>query len=237
MRSRRPGSTIALTLIVLAGGCVQKMADQPAPRAYGPSAFFLDGTSARPIPTGVVARESATAGDPLVTYLRAEREPARRAGGEHNGDDRSLAPEPAAPSDPARFVETFPFRMTLADLRRGQERFTIFCTVCHGPLGDGKGKIVERGYLPPPNFHTDNSRGFGRFGKTVSLREAPSGYLFAVVSRGYGAMPSYGSMIPPADRWRIIAYVRALQLSQYAPVDELTEPQRRAALRAMESTP
>ena len=89
------------------------------------------------------------------------------------------------------------------------------------PIGDGKGKIVERGFLAPPNFHTDNSRGFAFYEDPetkapyrIPLREIPPGYIFEVITKGYGGMPDYASQIPLADRWRIAAYVKALQLSQ-----------------------
>jgi mono/diheme cytochrome c family protein len=90
----------------------------------------------------------------------------------------------------------------------------IYCVVCHDPLGTGYGKIVERGYTRPPSYHIPR------------LREAPVGRLFAVVSEGYGSMPSYAGQIPIEDRWAIIAYLRALQLSQHFPEAELTDEMR-----------
>jgi len=100
------------------------------------------------------------------------------------------------------FVTEFPMPITAADLDRGQERFNIYCSVCHGRLGDGSGMIVKRGFRKPPSFHDER------------LRNAPIGYFFDVETNGFGAMPDYASQIPPEDRWRIIAYIRALQLSQ-----------------------
>jgi mono/diheme cytochrome c family protein len=134
-------------------------------------------------------------------------------------------------------VTAFPLPIAEADLRRGQQRFTIFCAPCHDPAGTGHGKIVERGYLRPPNYHTDNSRGFERFGHTIPLRDAPIGYFFEVVSRGYGGMPDYAAQVPPDDRWRIVAYVRTLQLSQHAAVKDLPEEEKRAALEALGGQP
>lgn len=99
---------------------------------------------------------------------------------------------------------TFPFPITRADLVRGQERFNIFCAPCHSRLGDGNGIVVRRGFRQAANYHTQK------------LREAPPGHFFDVMTNGFGAMPSYGSRVEPDDRWRIVAYIRALQLSQDA---------------------
>jgi mono/diheme cytochrome c family protein len=101
-------------------------------------------------------------------------------------------------------VTEFPFQITAADLDRGQERYRIYCSVCHGMTGFGDGMIVRRGFRRPPSYHDDR------------LRSEPYGHFFDVITNGWGAMPSYADMIPPDDRWRIIAYVRALQLSQQA---------------------
>ncbi len=131
------------------------------------------------------------------------------------------------------YADEFPFQITQADLKRGQDRYTIFCAVCHGPLGNGQGKIWERGYLTPTSFHTKPvtttevaaknkdeglglSRGYKLWGHRVPMDEAPVGYYFEVITKGYGGMPSYSAQISPADRWRIIAYVRALQMTQRA---------------------
>lgn len=97
-----------------------------------------------------------------------------------------------------------PFPVTAEVLQRGQQRFNIYCSPCHSELGDGNGMIVQRGYKRPPSYHTDR------------LRRAPIGYFFDVMTNGFGAMPDYSQQIPPADRWAIVAYIRALQLSQHA---------------------
>jgi mono/diheme cytochrome c family protein len=111
----------------------------------------------------------------------------------------------------------FPLPVTPALLNRGQERYKIFCTPCHGLQGDGNGMVALRGMKHPPTYHQDR------------LRQVPNGYLFDVVTNGFGAMLGYSAQIPPADRWAIIAYVRALQLSRNAPVSELS-PALRAKL-------
>ncbi len=99
-------------------------------------------------------------------------------------------------------VDTFPFPVTEQIVRRGEERFNIFCAMCHGPTGYGDGMIVRRGYRRPPSYHTDG------------LRLAPVGHFYDVITNGWGAMPSYAAQIPVTDRWAIVAYIRALQLSQ-----------------------
>ncbi|HEX6385214.1 MAG TPA: cytochrome c [Anaerolineae bacterium] len=106
-------------------------------------------------------------------------------------------------------VDTFPFVITRDVLARGQERYNIFCTPCHDFVGTGEGMIVRRGFTAPPSFHTDR------------LRQAPVGHFYDVISNGFGVMPDYAEQIEPEDRWAIVAYIRALQLSQYAPLEEL----------------
>ena len=108
-----------------------------------------------------------------------------------------------------QYVDTFPFTVDRAVLNRGQQRFNIYCAACHGEVGDGNGLLVHRGFLPPPSFHQD------------ALRNAPVGLFYDVITNGFGAMPSYNTQISVQDRWAIIAYVRALQLSQNANVENL----------------
>jgi mono/diheme cytochrome c family protein len=225
---------LLLTMVLaVTAGCQQKMAQQPAYRTYEPSRFFADGMSARRPPEGVVAREWLRSDDALMSGLKA----GVRASPAPAGEKKGATPRADSPSDPAKFVDSFPFTLTRADLERGQERYTIFCAVCHDPLGTGKGKIPERGYVQPPNFHADPSRGFSLYRKTVPLREAPVGYLFEVMTRGYGAMPRYSAQIPPKDRWRIAAYIRALVLSQHADLNQLPPSERTAAQHALGGEP
>jgi len=108
-------------------------------------------------------------------------------------------------------VEAFPFPVDKAVLERGRERFDIFCAPCHGRLGDGNGMVAQRGFKHPPSFHIDR------------LREAPPGYFYGAISNGFGVMPSYATRIKPKDRWTIVAYIRALQLSQHATLDNVPE--------------
>jgi hypothetical protein len=111
----------------------------------------------------------------------------------------------------------FPLPLTTELLKRGQERYRIFCSPCHGIQGDGNGMVSMRGMKHPPSYHDPR------------LRQVSNGYLYDVITNGFGGMLSYSAQIPPADRWAIIAYVRALQLSRNAPVSELP-PDVRAKL-------
>ncbi len=109
------------------------------------------------------------------------------------------------------FIPRAPISITMQVLKRGQERFDIYCSPCHSRLGDGKGIMISRGYIPPPSYHTDR------------LRKVQDGYLFDVISNGVRNMPSYSHQIPVADRWPIVLYVRALQRSQNASVNDVPE--------------
>ncbi len=100
--------------------------------------------------------------------------------------------------------EPMPFPVTMQVLERGQERYNIYCTPCHSRVGNGAGMIVQRGYSKAGNFHT------------ARLQAVPLGHFFNVISNGYGSMPDYAAQITPADRWAIVAYIKALQLSQNA---------------------
>jgi cytochrome c5 len=108
----------------------------------------------------------------------------------------------------------FPLPVTAELLERGQQRYGIFCTPCHGIQGDGMGMVAMRGMKHPPSYHQER------------LRQVPNGYLYDVVTNGFGAMYGYSAQIPPRDRWAIVAYLRALQLSRNAPVGQLPEELR-----------
>ena len=117
-------------------------------------------------------------------------------------------------------VDKFPFPITRADLERGRERYDIYCTPCHDYTGSGRGMIVQRGFPQPPSYHIQR------------LREAPAGHFYEVITNGFGAMYSYAARIEPADRWRIAAYIRVLQLSQNAKIDDVPESERQNLTRA-----
>ncbi len=111
-------------------------------------------------------------------------------------------------------VDTFPFPITRPVLERGRQRYNIFCSPCHDEAGTGRGMIVQRGFQQPPSYHIDR------------LRQAPVGHFFDVITNGFGAMYSYAARVSPEDRWAIVAYIRALQLSQQATLDDLPESER-----------
>lgn len=279
MKKRR-AALAAVVCLFAAIGCQQKMAQQPYYRPLEETSFFEDGRSARPLEKGVVHRAQALDADPLVTGLTgeewvrywksdaaqqaktgpaivdpAEKDPAKietaariAAYGAPRYDQRK-------PGEPKVYAEEFPFEMTAADLRRGQRQFSVYCAVCHGPVGNGKGKIWERGYLKPTSYHTmpveanepvrkltgdgkeipkdqwaktagsyfdvgggevplGYSRSYWRWGIEMPVAQVPPGYIFEVITRGFGAMPDHAAQIKPDDRWRIIAYVRTLQYSR-----------------------
>jgi hypothetical protein len=200
--------SLLLIALVSTAGCQQKMADQPSYTQLAPCSFFADGRSERPAVVGAVARGHLQTDVALWTGRRAGKD------GEPLGAATPAVrqPQPNTPEaarlekaqyDP--FVDAFPFPMTETVLEHGRQRYAIYCTMCHDPLGTGRGKIVERGYTPPPSYHIER------------LRNVPPGYLFAVISEGYGSMPSYAAQIPLRDRWAIAGYLRALQASQHFP--------------------
>ena len=106
-------------------------------------------------------------------------------------------------------ADTFPFPVTKEVILRGQQRFNVYCTPCHDRTGGGNGMVVRRGYRRPPTYHSDR------------LRQVTNGYLYDVITNGFGAMPDYSAQIPPRDRWAIVSYIRALQLSQQASFSDL----------------
>jgi mono/diheme cytochrome c family protein len=175
----------ALCLLTLPA-CEQQMSQHAGYKTLTQSDFFGDGRSARPTVPGTVARGQLHLDSALYT-----------------GRD-----------DKGQLVTEFPFEMTEQVLKRGKERFTIFCSVCHGLTGHGDGRIVKRGFTKPPDYHTDLSRYYKLRGEEVKLIDVPVGHMFEVVSKGFGAMPDYASQIPVNDRWAIIGYVRSLQFSQ-----------------------
>jgi mono/diheme cytochrome c family protein len=194
------------------------MADQPSYRPLTQSDFFGDARSARPLEAGTVAHGLAP--------VDGTRWAGRKVNPRTAGDGVSF--------NPGMFVTDVPLSVTPELLERGQERYTIYCSVCHDRLGTGDGKIVQRGFTRPPSLLDDDSRGFKLRGlPRVPLREAPLGYFYEVISNGFGAMPDYAAQIPAHDRWAIVAYVRVLQISQ-RPTPEQT---KKAASRARKSDP
>ena len=202
---RKLVSNIATTLLSLTflvtAGCFQgrpsskepihlnpNMDNQPKYRPQAESKFFEDGATMRPIVEGTVARGELK--DDTEFYF---------------GKDSK-----------GNFVKDFPKAIHFGRelLLRGKERFHIYCSPCHGQIGNGRGIVVERGMLPPPTFHSD------------SIRAYPNGRIFDVISNGIRNMPPYKYQIPEKDRWAIIAYLRALQRSQNATIDDVPLSER-----------
>ncbi len=181
-------SQAALLLMLLAlSGCRLDMQDSPKAKTFRMSQFYDDKMSARPLVAGTVPQGELE--DDELLYR-----------GTVNG----------------QVATVFPFPVTLQVLKRGQERFGIFCSPCHGKLGDGDGIIVRRGFRRPPSYHIDR------------LRRAPVGHFYDVITHGFGSMYDYADRVPPRDRWAIIAYIRALQLSQNATVADVPAAKRAA---------
>jgi mono/diheme cytochrome c family protein len=164
-----------LVSLVLSASCRQDMHDAPRYDPLEASPVLMKGSSAQPLIAGTVPRGFLNADEHL-------------SAGRVNG----------------KTAETFPFPISRADLDRGEQRFNIYCSPCHGKTGEGNGMVVQRGYKQAASYHVDR------------LRQVPVGYLFDVISNGFGAMPDYRMQIVPEDRWRVVAYIRALQLSHNA---------------------
>ena len=179
-KAHKVAGVAGLAALLLLAGCRQDMHNQPKFYPQRPTTFFPDGRSVRPQVENTVARNQLHADTYFYTGLVGGKE----------GDG-------------------MPLPVNDALLQRGQEKYNVFCTPCHSRVGNGAGMIVQRGYRPAGNFHTDRLRG------------APLGHFYSVIANGYGAMPEYGSQVGPADRWAIVAYVRALQLSQDATVADV----------------
>ena len=193
----KKASRLLLAVVAAVGfvaGCRQDMHDAPRYEAYEASATFADNRASRVAPVGTVARG----------WLR---------------EDEALYTGKLA----GQTVEEFPFAIERADLMRGQERFNIYCTPCHGKLGDGNGMVVSRGLRQAASYHQDR------------LRQEKLGYFYDVITNGFGAMQGYAEQIPVRDRWLIVAYVRTLQMSQNASVNDVPAD-RRGALDAGAAT-
>jgi mono/diheme cytochrome c family protein len=167
--------TAAMGATLVLAGCRQDMQDEPKFFPQRGTTFYPDGRSVRPQAEDTVARNQGDENSYFYTGIVNGKE----------GDG-------------------LPIDLTPDTMARGQERYNIYCTPCHSRVGNGDGMIVQRGYRPAGDFHTER------------LRTAPLGHFFAVITNGYGAMPDYAAQIAPQDRWAIVAYIRALQLSQDA---------------------
>jgi len=181
---------------LLSVGCRYDMQDQPRYKAYKESDFFSDGRASRNLPEGTVARGMLHENKALYTGKIDNPNPNAPVTTTTDASGNTLVA--SFPND----VDEFPVPVTKELIERGQNRFNIYCIVCHGPLGNGDGMVVRRGFPKPPTYHDDR------------LRNAPVGHFFDVMTNGWGKMPSYAAQVDPADRWAIVAYIRALQISQ-----------------------
>jgi mono/diheme cytochrome c family protein len=173
-------------LLPLTLSCRRDMFDQPSRKPLARNDFFQDNQMAsRPIVPHTVARGQLQEDEAFYTGKLG-----------------------------TNLVTTFPIPVTRDLLERGQERFDIYCSVCHGRTGEGNGMVVQRGFPVPPSYHIDR------------LRQAPVGHFFDVMTQGYGIMYSYAQRVKPEDRWAIAAYIRALQLSRNVSLAELPASQR-----------
>ncbi|MCW5937353.1 MAG: cytochrome c [Fimbriimonadaceae bacterium] len=180
---------LTLATLALAVGCHQDMWQQPKNKAQSKSAFFTDSVSSRPPVAGTVAFERP----------KTDRE-------FYTGYDRE-----------GRLVREFPMPVTEELVKRGKERFDIFCRHCHGAIGDGEGMIAKRGFTlarPVGNYHSQR------------LRNMPVGHFFDVITNGFGTMYPFKERIRPYDRWAIASYIRVLQRSQYAAVASVPAEER-----------
>lgn len=195
LKARPALAALACGLVLLAAsGCRQNMHDQHKLEAYEGSDFFTDGQGSRQLPAAVVPLGAF--GAEIAPYTGLVVTPAA-------GDPNAM---------PAMSIEL---------VRRGQERFNVFCSPCHGRAGDGAGMIVQRGYKQPTSFHDPR------------LLSAQADYFVTVMTEGFGVMPSYKEEVPVRDRWAIAAYIRALQYSRDARLAELPEAQRQAVVSAL----
>jgi mono/diheme cytochrome c family protein len=204
--ARRRWAALLLTVVAgtLAGACRQDMHNQPKYKPFRESRFFADGEEMRQPIAGTVARGRSPQADPA--FLRE--------------DDLYYT----AFTPDGELVTTLPAPLTMSPelLLRGRQRFDVFCAPCHDQSGRGRGMIVQRGFKQPLTFHSER------------LRTMPIGYFYDVISNGFGQMSSYGAQVPPDDRWAIAAYIRALQVAQYAPADLLSAADQTAIATAQQ---
>jgi len=161
------------------------MHDAPSYDPLQATNFFANGAASRPLVPNTVARGQLRADEHLYT-------------GKING----------------QVANEFPMPVTRQVLDRGQERFNVYCSPCHGRTGEGNGMVVQRGFRQPPSYHEER------------LRNAPVGYFFDVMTNGFGAMQDYSAQVTVPDRWAIAAYIRVLQLSRSATVNDVPADRR-----------
>ena len=182
-------SIAAVAAALVTASCRQDMHDQPRYKPLGETIFFPDNRQSRPLLANTIARGELHDGDPEFYTGK---------GGKDNKED----------------IDVFPIAVTRELVERGHQRFDVYCSPCHGRLGNGLGMIVRRGLKQPPSYHIER------------LRDAPVGHFYDVITNGYGAMYNYAQQIGVRDRWAIISYIRALQYSQNQKVGDLSADAR-----------
>jgi mono/diheme cytochrome c family protein len=187
--------TVIIAIVLVGVGCRYDMQDQPRFKVYRANPFFTDNRASRNLPEGTVARGWLRENKALYT---GKKEVVSTAPVQTVTDPTGNTLIASFPND----IEEFPVPVTKELIDRGEQRYKVFCIVCHGPVGNGDGMIVRRGFSKPPTYNDDR------------LRNAPVGHFFDVMTIGWGKMNSYASQIPVADRWAIVAYIRTLQISQ-----------------------
>lgn len=188
-----------LLFFVFTTACRYDMQDQPRYKAFKQSDFFKDKRASRDLPEGTVPRGFLREDKVYYTGkidVAPNAAPAPTATPATDASGNSLV------TDFSGLTSEFPVPVTRELVDRGEQRYKVFCIVCHGPVGNGDGMIVKRGFSPPPTYNDDR------------LRNAPVGHFYDVITNGQGKMNSYASQVPPADRWAIVAYIRTLQISQ-----------------------
>ena len=197
MRRKFVFAFLLLTFALLTGCGVRfDMQDQPRYKAYKKSNFFADNRASRDVPDGTVARGQLK--DNKAFFTGKIDNPNLNLQVETTTNAQGNTIVTSFPND----IDEFPLPVTKELIDRGENRYNIYCIVCHGPTGNGDGMIVRRGFSPPPTYHDDR------------LRNAPVGHFFDVMTNGWGKMNSYATKLNAADRWAVVAYIRALQASQ-----------------------
>ena len=226
------GGAPAVLIVALAQiqGC-PRMREQPRLKPYQQSDFFDDRRSVRHPPAGTIPRGEVF-DDPALRYGRKTlpgldaKKPGQPVGpgpvggvispgdqpaqmpaqpGEDKAEPMPQQPAPPTPDGQTDYVTSFPIPVTKTVLEQGQKYYNAYCSPCHSVAGNGNGPVTYNGFPNPPSFHTQR------------LRSVEVGYIYEVISKGFGLMYSYAGRLQPAERWATVAYVRALQLSQHAP--------------------
>jgi mono/diheme cytochrome c family protein len=247
-RACRLPSAVCLLLsavCLLSAGCRMDMQDQPKyiPFRAGGEKFAVNGGSVRPLVEGTVPRQMSGPYRDREDYLYTGKTGTPADGNAQGGGAGVPSASAASPMGAGAVgnaaggipgareaaatggPDVFPFAIDEAALRRGRERFNIYCIVCHGATGEGDGMVVRRGYQQPPSYYDDR----------LQEGTTPAAHFFDVITNGWGAMPSYAEQIPAEDRWKIIAYIRALQLSRKLKMQDLSPEEQQKVLKGAQA--